>query len=450
MLPIIIAALSALILLCTPISTPRGRGLHSTRWAPLMVNLLRVGAQTATSLRPDSSSVQSPASERGATPSSQESISLEPGKPVERELSGGQSHFYKVTMTSGQYLRITASQRGIDALVALFTPDHKKIGEVDSEHATVGAETISAIAEAAGEYRIEVRSAEKTAQTGRYEIKVEELREATIEDKYRAAAEALFREADQLGQGTLEEKRRGIEKYHEALELYRRATDRNGEAVTLNDIGWVYQSLGEMQKALENFNEALPLRRAVGDRRGEAQTLNNIGQAYDTLGETQKALEKYNEALPLWQAVGARSGEAITLNNIGLVYQSLGEAQKALEKYNEALPLRRAVGDRSGEAITLNNIGLVYQSLGEAQKALEKYNEALPIFRAVGDRRGEAQTLNNIGRVHDSLGEAQKALEKYNEALPLRRAVGDRRGEAITLNNIGAAYQSLGETQKAL
>ena len=76
--------------------------------------------------------------------------------------------------------------------MALFTPDGKKIGEVDSEQVTVGSETISAIAEAAGAYRIEVRSAEKTAQTGRYEIKVEELREATAEDKYRVAAESAL------------------------------------------------------------------------------------------------------------------------------------------------------------------------------------------------------------------------------------------------------------------
>jgi hypothetical protein len=46
-------------------------------------------------------SAQFPASERGAAPSAQESISLEPGKPVERELSGGQSHSYKITMISG-------------------------------------------------------------------------------------------------------------------------------------------------------------------------------------------------------------------------------------------------------------------------------------------------------------------------------------------------------------
>ena len=32
--------------------------------------------------------------------------------------------------------------------------------------------------------------------------------------------------------------------------------------------------------------------RAVGDRRGEAITLNNIGVVYRSLGETQKALEK--------------------------------------------------------------------------------------------------------------------------------------------------------------
>ena len=95
-------------------------------------------------------------------------------------------------------------------------------------------------------------------------------------------------------------------------------------------------------------NEALPLRRAVGDRNGEALTLNNIGAVYNSLGEMRKALEKFNEALPILRAIGDRSLEATTLNNIGVAYDSLGEMQKALEAHNEALPIRRAVGDRSG------------------------------------------------------------------------------------------------------
>src|SRR5262249_23013981 len=155
--------------------------------------------------------LQAPANERGAAQSAEEDHLLGPGKPVERELSVGRSHFYKIIMTSGQYLQVTVSQQGIDALVALFTPDGRKIREVDGEQATVGAETILAIAEAPGAYRIEVRSAEKTVQTGRYVIKIEELREATAEDKYRVAAEALFNEAGQLRKGTLEAKRKGVE-----------------------------------------------------------------------------------------------------------------------------------------------------------------------------------------------------------------------------------------------
>src|SRR5215510_1748032 len=326
---LMITALSALILLCISISTPQGRGLHSIRRTPLMINLLiQGGARAATSLWPVAPPAQSPVSERGAAPSAQKSDLLEPGKSVERGLSGDQLHSYKIAMTSGQYLQVTVSPQGIEVLVALFTPDGKKIGEADIEQATLRSDTISTIAEATGAYRIEVRSAEKTAGAGRYEIKVEELREATAEDKHRIAAESAFGEAVRLIDGTLEDKRKSVEKYHEALDLYRRAGDRKGEAETLSNIGEVYYLLGETQKALEKFNEALPLRRAAGDRTGEAITLNNIGEVYRSLGEMQKALEKYNESLPISRALGDRSGEAAHLNNIGLVYGSLGETQK--------------------------------------------------------------------------------------------------------------------------
>src|SRR6266536_1443775 len=429
---LIIAALSALILLCTPFSDLQGCGLHSIRWTPLIINLLRVGAPAATSLRSGAAPVQTPASEHGAAQSAQESVSLEPGKPVERELSGGQSHFYKITMTSGQYLRITVSQLGIDALVALFTPDSKKIGEVDLEPSIGRSETILVIAEVEGAYRIEVRSAEKTAQTGRYGIKVEELRDATTEDKYRVAAWALFREAAPLGQGTLEQRRKGIEKYQEALELYRRAGDRGGEAETLHNIGLVYSSFGETRKALEKYNEALPIRRAAGDRRGEAATLHNLGVVYRALGETQKALEKYNEALPIRRAAGDRRGEATTLHSIGEVYRALGETGKALEKFNEALSLRRAVGDRRGEAQTLNSIGAVYRSLGETGKALEIYNEALPLFQLIGERTGEAVALLGIARVEQQRGNLTQARQTSEQAVSMIESLRvDIAGQAL-------------------
>ncbi|MBD2391263.1 tetratricopeptide repeat protein [Aphanizomenon flos-aquae NRERC-008] len=227
------------------------------------------------------------------------------------------------------------------------------------------------------------------------------------------------------------------------------ATKENAERVFDEGMKLYQQGSAEsLRQAIQKSQEARLLYRAVGDRRGEATTLNNIGAVYNALGEKQKALDYYNQALPIRRAVGDRGGEATTLNNIGAVYDDLGEKQKALvDYYNQALPILRTVGDRGGEATTLNSIGAVYFDLGEKQKALDSFNQALPIRRAVGDRRGEATTLNNIGGVYDDLGEKQKALDFYNQALPIRRAVGDRGREAITLNNIGILYR---DTKKPL
>jgi CHAT domain-containing protein/Flp pilus assembly protein TadD len=271
------------------------------------------------------------------------------------------------------------------------------------------------------------------------------------QDATRTAAQRAFQEGKQLyRQGTAESLRQAIAKYQEALPLYRAVGDKAREALILNNIGLVYDDLGETQKALDSYNQSLPLARAVSDKATEAVILSNIGAVYDALGERQKALDSYNQSLPLFRAVDNKAGEARTLSNIGLVYSALGEKQKALDFYNQSLLLKRALDNKASEAITLNNIGRVYDDLGQKQKALDSYNQSLPLFRAVDNKAGEAVTLNNIGAVYDALGEKQKALDFYNQSLPLFRAVGDRAGQASTLNNIGLVYDDLGQKQTAL
>ncbi|MFO5494777.1 MAG: tetratricopeptide repeat protein, partial [Cuspidothrix sp.] len=118
-------------------------------------------------------------------------------------------------------------------------------------------------------------------------------------------AERLLEEGQALyQQGSAESLEQAIQKWQEARLLYRAVGDRRREATTLNNIGLVYDDLGEKQKVLNFYNQALPIRRAVGDRRMEANTLSNIGGVYDALGEKQKALNFYNQALPIRRAVG--------------------------------------------------------------------------------------------------------------------------------------------------
>jgi CHAT domain-containing protein/Tfp pilus assembly protein PilF len=378
-------------------------------------------------------------------------VALEPGKPLERELKGGEKHTYEIRVESGLFLHAVAEQLGIDVALTLYTPDGKRIASMDSPNGNFGPEKISTIAEAPGIYKLEVASGDKNVPTGHYRVTVDPLRAPSDQDHTRISAERVFAEAAQLqAQGGADSLRASIQKYMATLPLWQSTGDVQEEALTRNAIGEIYCLLGEMQKSLDYFVQALPLQRATGDRAGEGATLSNIGVVYRDLGEKQKALDYFAQALPLERATGDRAMEATTLHNIGRVYNALGEKQKALDYYAQALPLDRATGDRGGEAATLGNIGVVYDNLGEKQKALDYYKQALPLARATGDRAMEATTLQNIGAVYRDLGEKQKALDYFAQALPLARATGDRAMEATTLNNIGRVYSALGEKQKAL
>jgi hypothetical protein len=42
---------------------------------------------------------------------------LTPEEPIERELKSGESHSYRVSLKTGQFLHLTIEQRGIDVVV---------------------------------------------------------------------------------------------------------------------------------------------------------------------------------------------------------------------------------------------------------------------------------------------------------------------------------------------
>ena len=373
-------------------------------------------------------------------------------QPIAREMRGGEEHTYQVTLNAGQHARVVLDQKGIDVVLALVGADRKSLLEVDNNlSGTRGVEVISLVADVSGAYVLKVRSLEKDASAGRYEIRLEDLRAATDADRTRVAAERAYAVAAQLqGERTSESRRKAIEKYGEALRLMREAGDRRGEAMSLTNMGSIYNLLDEPQKALDHLNQALNVWRVIGDRHLEAITHTINGTVYYTLGQPQKALESFTLALPVMHAVRDQSGEAGTFTQIGTVYRLTGEPQKALDHFSQALPLFRAVGDRRNEATVLNNMGTVYNLLGEPQKAFYYFQQVLPVARAIGARQLQAVALTNMGSIYNLSDEPAKALEHLDQALRLTREIGDRRTEAAALTHTGTAYSLSGEQSKAV
>src|SRR6266567_1269094 len=120
--------------------------------------------------------------------------SLEPGKPIEREIAGGETHSYQLTLAAGQYARVAVDQRRINVAVGAFDPDGKNI----------------------------------------------------------VAGERLLAEGVQLvGQPTPESWRKGIEKYQQSIPFWQAAKEPAWEATALYLIGYTYLALRDKEKALE-------------------------------------------------------------------------------------------------------------------------------------------------------------------------------------------------------
>jgi CHAT domain-containing protein/Tfp pilus assembly protein PilF len=314
-----------------------------------------------------------------------------------------------------------------------------------------GPEPVSYVAEATGAYRLEIRTFNKTATRGSYQLKLEEPRAPGPRDKARVAAVRASTEGKRLiEQGGAQSFKLAKEKYEEALPQWREIGDRFAEAQTLDCFGFLLWLLGAPAKAIEYYNQALTIRHDIKDDDGEGETLNNMAAAYSALGKKEQALEYYSRALPFRRAGSDRTAEAATLGNMGVIHLSLGDPRKAIELYNQALPLWRASGNRVGEASALVGLGSIHRILGESQLALDYLHRGAQIAREVNDRRGEAYALLFLSRLHIELGEYEKALDFCGRALPLFRFLGDASGEATALNHHGLINAYWGAKQKAL
>jgi len=400
---------------------------------------------------------------------------------------------YEIDLLLGQYVQLSLEKNAdLQVLVTAYGPDGQKLLDVFGRR--YGDVHISLVAEVSGHYRLAVRSLEKDNFGKRYDWRVDAVRNATAQDRKRAAGLKLFAEADRLqGEWNKNDLRRAIEQYtqavtiwgatsqiHEAtaalqsigeiyfvlseyptaLDYFRRALvksrvegDRGGEIEALNNLGYVRVYQGQNLRALPYFRKALAECKAwrlSKDRRGEAQALNNMGEVYYSLGDLRRSLSLFNSALELWITASDRKGQALSHLNIGYAYYDMGDTQAASDHYQQSVLLWRAMDERRGEALSETALGGVYSFVGERQLALDSHNQALEILRTIGDRQGEAAALNGIGRIYEESNKAEDALDNYTGALKVYQEIGNRDYEALTECYVGRVYRSMQNVPKAL
>jgi CHAT domain-containing protein/Tfp pilus assembly protein PilF len=377
----------------------------------------------------------------------QQTQQLDPGRPIERGLESGESHYYayQLTLAVGQYAKLVVYQRGIDVVVKVFGPDGKQTSQFDSEFRVQGQETVELVAEEAGSYRLDISAKYKNAAAGRYEIRLLELRSATENDRALYEASKLNAERARLDNAG---------KYDEARPLGERVVqirervlgpEHPDVAAALNSLAFLYFIKADYVKAETLYQRAL----AIGEKAlapehpSLAIYLENLANIYSYYKseDFDKAEQLYQRALAIRKKSLGEEHPLVffSLNNLATLYQLRGDYVKAEPLYRQALTLAEKLlgAEHPDVAKPLNNLAflyyqLAYYRLASAEEQALYYDKAEPLYqralaikeKVLGPEHPDvASSLYSLASLYVERGDYTKAEQFFQRALAIREKV---------------------------
>jgi len=104
-------------------------------------------------------------------------------------------------------------------------------------------------------------------------------------------------------------------------------------ALSLGQIGNIYQDKGDYAAALEKYEQSLKIAEELGDRAGVASSLHQVGSIYHQQKKYPEAFENYLIAFSILTELGSPDAQ-IAENSLGILRKDWGEKEfeEALER----------------------------------------------------------------------------------------------------------------------
>lgn len=375
--------------------------------------------------RPASAQVSQQQQSAGAQ-NAQEVTTLELGKPIEREVAGGQKHSYQVVLSQGQYVKVEVKQHGVGIGMSIQLPGGKPIAVIDPP-GMVQEPMIQQVAESSGVYWFSVYT-KANAAPGSYEIRIAELRPATENERAMQEARNLTRQVNQL-------KREG--RFKEArplliliLEIREKVLgpDHLAVADALGSLATSYQEAGDYASAeLLQLRAVEIIKKVLGPEHTDvADELLNLGILYQEKGDHIKAEALLQKALGIYEKANQTENQSVVamLSSLGGIYSERGDYERAEKYFDRARAIREKLlgPDHFHLAASFVELGGVAYAAGDYAKAEAMFQRALTLYeKTVGrDHIRVTRRLNELAMLYCTMGDYARAEALYQRALSIQ------------------------------
>ncbi len=212
--------------------------------------------------------------------------------------------------------------------------------------------------------------------------------------------------------------------YQRALELIRRAGNRQQEIEILIGLSQVYNWWHRPEPALKYSEQALTIARELGDRASQGFCLGfQIHVRIVAYGQRVEPASDLEDALRLSKEIGNPRRLVQTLCYLGGVIQWRGDFDRCLALLHEGADL--AQNEHAGFLFGLAAFHIVhaYTAKGEYEEALRWYRRLSDYAAAAGDKFYMARAPNVIGGVHLELFDLDEAIRLSLEGDEVARKV---------------------------
>jgi tetratricopeptide (TPR) repeat protein len=222
------------------------------------------------------------------------------------------------------------------------------------------------------------------------------------------------------------------------------------QVAALNIQGASCSLRGDNIHAIDYFTRSLKITEKSGNKPAIASSFNNIGVIYNELGNYEKAKEYYEKGLRLQEELGNKNGMALSYCNLGNIYRALGQYDESIEYLENSRKIAQSIGDSLGVGIALHTLGVTYLDAGELDRAADYNLKSIPYYKVAGDDQGLMEVYNILGQVYDKKGELAKANAYNKQALEISQQKGFVAAIRESSQALFERYKKMGKYQDAL